>query len=376
MTLHENRRTTHNLTNLEHPPSSRIRAPNTVLLWVMSAIVILMIGAATGWAAGKVFSPETSAVTPKAFTFAKVSDGEVGSSITLNATAAWTPTPEGVNRATGVVTTVNVSPGQVVGQGATLYTVNQRPVVIAQGEIPAFEVLDQGTKGVDVTQLQKMLASKGFFRGAADGNLGASTVTAVKQWQKRMGLAQDGLVQPADIVFVPILPTRVTLDYTIVKRGAMLTGNELVVETLPESPTFTLPASGTQAALISAGTRVEITDGNLKWNARATDHLTDANGDVSISLEAASDEAICGTDCARIPVAGHTSLLATVITVEPQTGLVVPSAALLSGASGQISVIDGRGKSHAVTIRASSRGMSLIDGVTAGMRVRVPASAG
>ncbi|PPH69738.1 hypothetical protein C5C45_04425 [Rathayibacter rathayi] len=55
------------------------------------------------------------------------------------------------------------------------------------------------------------------------------------------------------------------------------------------------------------------------------------------------------------------------------TGITVPTAALLTDADGSIAVTDDQGLEHAVTVTASARGMSVVDGVTEGLPVRVPA---
>jgi hypothetical protein len=73
-------------------------------------------------------------------------------------------------------------------------------------------------------------------------------------------------------------------------------------------------------------------------------------------------------------VTGQTLLQSRIVTEETVTGLVVPSAALLSGADGRTTVTDEEAVSHPVTVVTSARGMSVIEGVPAGTRVRVPAS--
>ena len=65
-----------------------------------------------------------------------------------------------------------------------------------------------------------------------------------------------------------------------------------------------------------------------------------------------------------------------IVIVESVTGLTVPSAALLSKADGSIVVIDSEGIEYPVTVVTSARGLSIIEGVDAGTRVRVPATEG
>ena len=344
--------------------------------WIALAVALLLVGAAIGWAATAVLTPPRDLSDPTAYTFVEVADGEVGSSITLNTVAEWTLTPVGSNLASGTVTSIAVEPGQEVSAGAVLYTVNLRPVVIAQGAIPAFESLSAGSKGADVAQLQSLLAALGIFHGTVNGTFGSSTTAAVKAWQKSLGVTADGMVQPGDIVFVPALPTRVALDTEVVKRGAILSGGETVVKGLPPTPSFTVPVSDTQASLIPSGTTVEITSpsGDV-WTGFAGDQVPDEFSTINVTLTGEGDATICGEQCADVPVTGQTFLSSKVVTVATVTGLRVPSAALLSKADGSVVVIDKAGKEHAVTVVTSARGMSIITGVKAGDHVRVPATA-
>jgi peptidoglycan hydrolase-like protein with peptidoglycan-binding domain len=56
--------------------------------------------------------------------------------------------------------------------------------------------LGRGDRGPDVATLQRVLAMKGYAVGPADGVFGRVTKLAVRQFQKRAGLAADGRVGP------------------------------------------------------------------------------------------------------------------------------------------------------------------------------------
>lgn len=342
--------------------------------WLGIGLVLMLVGAGIGWAGATVLTPAKDVLDSTAFTFVEVVPGEVGSSINLNTAAEWTPIPVGSNQALGTVTTVVVKPGDEVKQGSVLYTVDLRPVVIAQGSVPAFRAISNGVSGTDVEQLQVMLATLGYYNGKQDGSFGYLTGQAVKAWQKSLGMQADGVVQEGDIIFVPTLPTRVALDPEVIARGASLTGGEAVVKGLPPEPSFTVPVTDTQAALMPNGTRVEIANGDLTWEGYVVDQKSDPMAGTTVILAGKDGASICGEDCGTIPVTGQTLLLSKIVTVETVSGLVVPSAALLSSADGTVSVIDEKGKSHVVTVKTSARGMSVIEGVDAGLRVRVPAS--
>ncbi|WP_166787583.1 peptidoglycan-binding domain-containing protein [Cryobacterium levicorallinum] len=342
----------------------------------MAIVVGLIVASgAVGWAAATVLTPAEDVLDSTAFTYVEVVNGEAGSSISLNTVAGWIPVAIGSNRASGVVTSVNVEPGQEVGQGAVLYTVNLRPVVIAQGAVPAFQSLSSGSKGADVAGLQSMLAALGFYGHEVDGKFDYATTSAVKSWQESIGLEADGVVQAGDVVFVPMLPTRVALDIATVKRGASLAGGEEVVRGLPAAPVFTLPVTEAQAGLMPTGTRVEITGPDAQtWEGFVIDQRSTEQGGITVFLEGKDGASICGEECGSIPVTDRALLRSRIVTVESVVGLAVPSAALLTRSDGTISVIDDEDVEHAVIVVTSARGISIVKGVAAGMMVRAPAT--
>lgn len=55
-------------------------------------------------------------------------------------------------------------------------------------------VLRLGTTGSDVMEVQSVLRKLGLYAGAADGNFGPQTQTAVMELQRQFGLASDGII--------------------------------------------------------------------------------------------------------------------------------------------------------------------------------------
>lgn len=344
-------------------------------LWLLAVLVIGVLSGATGWAVATVMRPAEDPLEASTFTFATVEPGEVGSSINLNSIAEWAPTAVGSNQASGIITSVKVAPGDEVVQGSTLYLVNQRPVVVAQGSVPAFRALGNGAEGEDVAQLQGMLQALGYFSGSVDGKAGYRTVSSIRAWQKAMGVAETGTVELGDVIFVPTLPTRITLDGEVIARGKPVAGGEPVLLGLPQSPLFTLPVTEAQSAMIPTGTPVQITspEGNV-WEALAGDRASDAQSQaVVVTLSGAEEQVVCADECSEVPVTGEALLPSRVVTVPTVQGLVVPSSALFTDASGRIAVIDPKGTLIPVTVVASARGMSVIEGVDEGVKVRIPA---
>ena len=74
-----------------------------------------------------------------------------------------------------------------------------------------------GSSGEDVRALQTALQTLGFLNDAADGKFGAKTREAVRKFQKKSGLAVDGIVGAATWAALPegdgepSTPTRVCL---------------------------------------------------------------------------------------------------------------------------------------------------------------------
>jgi len=360
----------------DHRPSSDVRPRPR---WARTILLIVLFGIAAGgvgWATASVLTPADDPLEAVDYTHVQVKPGEVGATIMLNAVAKWTPAPVGASRASGVVTEVSTQPGDEVSQGDVLFRVDQHPISIAEGDIPAYRAIGAADEGPDVAQLQRMLQSLGHYGGAIDGSAGTRTVAAVRAWQRALGVDQSGTVGIADIIYVPHLPTRVSLDSEVIARGRIVTGGELVVRAMPASPEFSVPVTEAQAAMVPSGTRVEITspEGD-QWLALASRQVTDPqSGTVNITLETANGTSICADECSQVPVTGEALLSAVIVTIEQVSGLVVPSAALVTTADAQTIVVDQNGKRIDVTVVASARGMSVIEGVEAGVHVRVPGS--
>ena len=59
-----------------------------------------------------------------------------------------------------------------------------------------YPYLQSGSTGKNVALLQEALAELGFYNGEADGDYGAKTLSAVKAFQKKNDIRQDGMASP------------------------------------------------------------------------------------------------------------------------------------------------------------------------------------
>lgn len=146
--------------------------------------------------------------------------------------------------------------GSVIGRGATLFRVNDEPVVLMYGSLPAYRVLKQGiSDGPDVAQLNTNLIELGFDPYGAiadDESFGDATATAVRRWQKAEGLRQTGEVELGRVVFAPSA-RRVTEVH--VALGQDPPGEE-PASTTPASttPSSSTPSSTTPTATTASAT--------------------------------------------------------------------------------------------------------------------------
>ena len=61
------------------------------------------------------------------------------------------------------------------------------------------DTLQKGDKGTAVKQLQQRLKELGYYNASCDGSFGEVTVQAVKAFQKKNGLTQDGVAGPSTL---------------------------------------------------------------------------------------------------------------------------------------------------------------------------------
>lgn len=337
------------------------------------AVGCLAVGALVGWSAATVFAPTRDSGVGTAAPTAQVREGTVGSSLPLAVSAAWTPDSTARNSATGTVTSVADLSGAPTSSGTTLYSVDLRPVVAINGQVPSFRTLDAGAAGADVKQLQTYLHEAGFMTSQPDGTFNVATAQAVAAWHRGNGLPPDASVDSGEIVFVPNLPRRLELDTKLVQVGSQLAGGEQTVLALSEAPTFTSHLSTSATSVLKSGMPVSIRGPkNETWDAEAGAPST-VDGDTVVTLKAHGGGAPCGENCGELSTSGATVLSGTLVVSPTRHGLTIPSAALRSAADGRAFLTGTDGKRYFVTVVTSADGLSLVDGVAKGLRVRLHA---
>ena len=122
----------------------------------------------------------------------------------LDGTLTYSGSAEIYDRLSGTFTWLP-SVGSTVRRGGTLFRVNDLPVVLMYGSLPAYRTLKQGVSdGSDVAELNTNLIALGYDADAAIGDrrhFGSATSAAVRRWQHAEGLSQTGEVELGRVVF-------------------------------------------------------------------------------------------------------------------------------------------------------------------------------
>jgi len=93
------------------------------------------------------------------------------------------------------------------GSGEVLMRIDDRPVVLLAGKVPAWRDLRPGmSDGADVKELEAALLALGYGTkadGYPDDHWDSRTTGAVEEFQEKTGAVVDGVVSLGDVVFAP-----------------------------------------------------------------------------------------------------------------------------------------------------------------------------
>jgi peptidoglycan hydrolase-like protein with peptidoglycan-binding domain len=93
--------------------------------------------------------------------------------------------------------------GATISRGRPVYKANNLAVPLFYGVLPLYRPLRSGDIGDDVKEVERNLAALGYTGLTVDKRYTAATASAVKRWQKALGLAQTGVFDPASVVMAP-----------------------------------------------------------------------------------------------------------------------------------------------------------------------------
>ncbi|WP_281155342.1 peptidoglycan-binding protein [Streptomyces sp. HYC2] len=101
----------------------------------------------------------------------------------------------------GVVTSLPAT-GKQIHLGQRLFALDNVPVFLFRGTVPAWRAFQNGMDdGPDVKQLERSLATLGYFDGEPDEKFTLRTANAIWAWQKATGQKRTGTIELGRIVF-------------------------------------------------------------------------------------------------------------------------------------------------------------------------------
>ena len=146
--------------------------------------------------------------------------------------------------------------GDVVRQDQRVYSVNDEPVPLLYGAIPAYRAFSVGmSDGADVAELTGDLIALGYGGGLSPSNhYSSATAAAVQRWQGARGLPVTGEIPLGAVVFEPG-PIRVTSVAASV--GAVVGGGTVLTAT-STTPVVAVDLDVSQEYLVKPGDAVTV----------------------------------------------------------------------------------------------------------------------
>ncbi|MCT2582282.1 peptidoglycan-binding protein [Actinophytocola sp. S1-96] len=310
--------------------------------------------------------PATAEVTKQTLVDQEVKDGTLGYGSELS----LSPKPSGT-------TTWLPGVGTVVRRGDVLYRVDELPVVLMYGKVPAYRDLSSGAEGSDVAQLEENLAALGYTGFTVDDTFTDATATAVESWQEDNGLTETGTVELGRVAFATGEIRVSALNATI--GDAAQPGQALLTYT-GTTRLITVTLDVDEQRLAKEGTKVPVTlpDGK-EVEGTVSEVLTvfepaqsedeESSTTIEVTVSVADQKTVSRFDQASVSV-GFTA-------AERENVLTVPVSALLALAEGGYGVEVVRGSSTrivAVEVGLFSGGRVEVSGdtISAGTKVGVP----
>lgn len=337
-------------------------------------LALVLFGAAIGiaglWAGQVTIGDQPAAASPDSLLAYTVAEDTVERSMPVIVVAERTRDLVAVNLLSGVVTRVPVLDG-AAETGTVVYEVAGVPVQIVEGAVPFYRDLAPGVAGEDVAQLQSALVALGHLQIEPDGQYGASTAAAVREWRRDAGRAAGDRMPLGELIAVTGLPRLVSVADEI-SVGRIATAGSDALFVLSREPSFELPLSEAQAQAIDPAATLVIEHQGMEWQAAITTSRSNPEqGQVVLGLAGLDGGPVCGQECDTLPAEGSAQLRGRLVSVPATTGPAVPVAALETHANGMVSVRLESGSLRPVEVVATAGGLAIVEGLDVGERVLV-----
>lgn len=241
----------------------------------------------------------------------------------------------------GLVTAVVIRDGSHLDDGTELYAVDGVSIHAIVGATPLYRVLSLGDTGPDVALLQGFLSRHTPIAVSEDGKFGTATASAVRAWQRVLGLSPDGVADPRWFVRLDA-PGDVAAVQIATGKTAPATGD--VVATMQAAlssveVTADEPLDPGEYIILTSTGRTGITyDGHTWTPLDPAGLLTLLQGEGSMrpapNATAGSNHSNTDSDSLTSLSGGSVQLSARLALATPIPALTVPPEALVASESG------------------------------------------
>lgn len=191
---------------------------------------------------------------------AEVSRGDLSEQVKVSGKLAYGDAWDLGTTLPGMVTEVPPV-GSIVGRGEQLFRVDNSPIILMLGRLPAWREFAEGmADGPDIRQLEENLAAQGFFDGTPDEEFTWSTISAITAWQKALGLEKTGRIESGRIVFAP---AAVRIQEVVDGVGSPASGAVLKVTRTTKEAIIDLKPNLAALAPVGASVEVQLPNGSV-----------------------------------------------------------------------------------------------------------------
>jgi peptidoglycan hydrolase-like protein with peptidoglycan-binding domain len=198
-----------------------------------------------------------AATRPPAVGTAPVVRTDLATTVLTSGTLGFAPARPVINQIAGTYTELPAA-GRTIRAGGVLFRVDDQPIVLMHGRIPAWRPFGPGmTDGPDIRELQSNLIKLGYASGlvsAPTGVFDLATDYAVQRWQAAVGYPITGQIAIGQVVFLPAAIRVGTLN---VAPGQQATPGQLPYQVTTAKRTVTVPVTPIMPP-VNVGERVSI----------------------------------------------------------------------------------------------------------------------
>lgn len=306
--------------------------------WTPAAAVVLVLVAAICGVVATPGSKGSTATAQAAANTAAVELGPLSALVSQAGVLTYRAASDGAaypvtGQAAGVYTQLPET-GDEVDCGSVLYRVDERPVLLLCGTVPAYRALRVGATGRDVRQLNHNLHQDG-----SGATFTARTAKAVRALQRRSGLAATGTLAVGDVVF---LPEAVRIAKVTAQLGGPARPGASVLSATSDTLHVQVDLDPSQQGDVERGDRVRITlPGNTPITGRVTGFGRVAQAPAGQGAQAAGatiPTSISLDDPARAGGLDQAPVQVDITTKGVDRALSVPVTALVGKAGGGFAV--------------------------------------